>query len=172
MSAEEAEVDLHTHQQHVKARADLCDDAQCRKGRWRDQPGGDIWSQAPEQRRSQGDASEQLADDGWLAEPAQEPPERTPRHADRDQGQEQAGYTTLRPMSSGRKSSLAFSGASVTGVPMFQAGMGCLSAAYVVSSGAQTLSTRSVKRSPMSRSVTVPRCSGYFWMKLPKLRPS
>lgn len=60
---------------------------------------------------------------------------------------------------SGSFSSFAF-GAASDGVPPFHGGIGALSGGYNDSIGPQTLSTRSVKRSPIRISVTVPRKSG------------
>ena len=57
-------------------------------------------------------------------------------------------------------------------VPSFQAGIRALPGGYSDSIGFQTVSTRSWKRSPINRSVTVPRSSGWCRMKLPKLNPS
>src|SRR6188472_699161 len=76
----------------------------------------------------------------------------------------------LRP--SGSTSSLALPTASTAGVPSSQRGIARLPSLYSDSSGAHTLSTRVLNRSPISRSVSVPRMSGYCRTMAPKLNPS
>ena len=63
--------------------------------------------------------------------------------------------------------------ARVRGDSIGEVYMGCvLPAGYIDSSGSQTLSTRPSNRSPMSRSVSVPRMSGNCLIMRPKLKPS
>jgi hypothetical protein len=57
---------------------------------------------------------------------------------------------------SGRTSSFVLSSALSAGVPAFHGGMGALPGGYRDSMGSQTLSTRSVNKSPISMSVMVP----------------
>ena len=73
---------------------------------------------------------------------------------------------------SGRYSSLTLLLAISGGACAVQVGIGFLSGGYSDSIGPQTSSTRSVNRSPISRSVTVPFRCGNVRTNWPKLKPS
>src|SRR5579872_7574051 len=72
----------------------------------------------------------------------------------------------------GRNSSFTLFSVTSVGAAALQAGIGFLSGGYSDSIGFQATSTRSVKRSPIKRSVMIPLRFGKFFTNPPKLKPS
>jgi hypothetical protein len=96
---------------------------------------------------------------------------------DRRSGQRQELRHDLGPEAQGRRpvgrnSSLTLCSACSAAVPADQDGAAFFWGGYSDSIGAQTVSTRSSNRSPISRSVTVPVRCGKLRTNLPKLKPS
>src|SRR5580765_7462274 len=85
---------------------------------------------------------------------------------------ESRGHRAHRRRPSGSSRCGIFSSTIAPGVPAFHGGMGFLPGLYSDSIGPQTESTRALKRSPISRSVTVLRRCGYERTNSPKLKPS